>query len=79
MLQSQIKQGRGDKKYWHNLEVTHNPRSNDRYIEIKDVNPGKKGMSYVRKYYRKDKHKIKGFKYKKYTISKDDEKRFENT
>ena len=54
----------GDKKNWHNLEVTHSPRKRDRYIEIDDLNSNVKGKAFVRKYYRKDKHKLKGFKYK---------------
>ena len=49
----------GDKKNWHNLEVTHNPTSNGRYIRIDNINPMECGFSFIRKYIRKDKHKIK--------------------
>lgn len=28
----------GDKQNWHNLEATHSPRKQDRYIEKDDVN-----------------------------------------
>ena len=59
----------GDKKNWHNLEVTHSPRKRDRYIEIDDLNSNVKGKAFVRKYYRKDKHKLKGFRYKDYKLS----------
>ena len=59
----------GDKKNWHNLEVTHSPRKHDRYIEIDDLNTNVKGKAFVRKYYRKDKHKLKGFRYKDYKLS----------
>ena len=59
----------GDKQNWHNLEVTHSPRKQDRYIEIDDLNPNIKGVAFVRKYYRKDKHKLKGFRYKDYRLS----------
>ena len=59
----------GDKKNWHNLEVTHSPRKSDRYIEIDDLNPHVTGKAYVRKYYRKDKHKLRGFIYKDYKLT----------
>lgn len=63
----------GDRKSWHNLEVTHSPRKNDRYIEIDDLNPHIKGKAFVRKYYRKDKHKLKGFRYRDYKVSNSSE------
>ena len=59
----------GDRKNWHNLEVTHSPRKKDRYIEIDDLNPRVNGKAFVRKYYRRDKHKLKGFRYKDYKLS----------
>lgn len=65
----------GDRKKWHNLEVTHSPRKSDRYIEIDDLNPRVRGKAFVRKYYRKDKHKLKGFRYKDYKLSDSSEKK----
>lgn len=65
----------GDRKYWHNLEVTHSPLKNERYIEIDNINSTDGRQSYIRKYYRKDKHKLKGFVYKKFKLSKDSELR----
>lgn len=65
----------GDKKNWHNLEVTHSPTSKGRYIEIDNINPKEGGYSYVRKYYRKDKHKIKSFRYKKYRLTNTSERK----
>ena len=65
----------GDKKRWHNLEVTHHPTLAGRYIEIDDLNPNVKGMAFVRKYYRKDKHKVKGFRYKDYMLSYSSERK----
>ena len=59
----------GDKKRWHNLEVTHHPTSTGRYIEIDDLNPNVQGKAFIRKYYRKDRHKVKGFRYKDYKLS----------
>ena len=59
----------GDKKRWHNLEITHNPTSNGRYIEIDNINPSESGSSYVRKFIRKDKHKIKSYWYKKFRLT----------
>lgn len=65
----------GDAKRWHNLEVTHYPTSDGRYIEIDNVNPQEKGFSYVRKFVRKDKHKIKSFRYKKLYLTDDSERK----
>ena len=59
----------GDKKRWHNLEITHSPINGQKYIEIGSLIPSGKRKSFVRKYYRKDKHKLKGFKYKNYRLS----------
>ena len=68
----------GDKEFWHNLEVTHSPRKNDRYIEVDELNPNKVGKSYIRKYCRRDKHKFKGFYYSKYKVSKKSEKKIKS-
>ena len=65
----------GDKKKWHNLEVTHSPVCGQKYIEIDSLIPSDKKKSFVRKYYRKDKHKLKGFRYKNYKLSKRSEYR----
>lgn len=65
----------GDKKYWHNLEVTHSPSQNERYFEVENTNSKDKRKSYVRKYYRKDKHKLKGFWYKNFKLSRESENR----
>lgn len=59
----------GDKKHWHNLEITHNPTTDGRYIEIDNIDPGETNSSYVRKYVREDKHKIKSYRYKKYYLT----------
>lgn len=59
----------GDKRNWHNLEVTHSPCRNNRYIEIDDLNPNVKGKAFVRKYCRKDKHKFKSFRYRDYKLT----------
>ena len=64
----------GDKKRWHNLEITHSPTNDGRYIEIDNPNPKDKKKSYVRKYYRQDIHKAKGYKYKNYVITQQSEK-----
>ena len=64
----------GDKKRWHNLEVTHRPTQNHSYIMVIDPSPKGKSYVYVRKYVRLDKHKIKGFLYKKYRLDKKSEK-----
>ena len=63
----------GDKKHWHNLEVTHSPARNERYFEIVNLNSRDARKTYVRKYYRKDKHKLKGFRYKNFKLSKKSE------
>ena len=63
----------GDKKRWHNLEVTHSPCKNERYLEIDNVNSIDKRKTYVRKYYRKDRHKLKGFRYKNFKMSSESE------
>ena len=63
----------GDKKNWHNLEVTHSPTRPNRYIEIDSLLPKRKDKSYVRMYVRKDKHKVKGFQYRDYRVSKKSE------
>ena len=62
-----------DKKTCHNLEITHNPLKNKRYIEVDNINNTDRRKSYVRKYCRKDKHKLKGFHYKKFCLSRDSE------
>ena len=59
----------GDKKYWHNLEVSHHLLKNERYIEVFNVGSKDGRKSYIRKYYRKDKHKLKGFWYKNFKLS----------
>ena len=59
----------GDKYFWHNLELTHHPVKKHSFIEIDDPNPNSFGVAYVRRYIRKDKHKCKGFRYKKYKVS----------
>ena len=59
----------GDKKYWHNLEVTHSPLRNERYLEIERIDSKDSRKSYARKYYRKDKHKLKSFLYKNFKLS----------
>ena len=59
----------GDKRNWHNLEVTHHPTSTGRYLEIDNINPKEGGSSYVRKFVRKDKHKIKSYRYKKFRLT----------
>ena len=63
----------GDSKYWHNLEVTHNPAKNERYLEVDNANFKDRRKSHVRKYYRKDKHKLKGFYYRNFKLSGESE------
>ena len=63
----------GDKKNRHNLEITHSHLKNERYIEVDNTNSIDGRKSYVRKYYRKDKHKLKGFWYKNFKLSKESE------
>lgn len=65
----------GDKKYWHNLEVTHHPTSSGRYIEIDNIDPLESDLSYLRKFVRKDKHKIKSYRYKRYRLTKNAERK----
>lgn len=59
----------GDRKNWHNLEITHSPINGQKYIEIDSLNPFDNKKSFVRKYYRRDQHKLKGFRYKNYRLS----------
>ena len=51
-----------DKTKWENLEMTHHPRTDDKYIEIVCISNRKESTSYVRKYIRKDKYGVKGRK-----------------
>ena len=65
----------GDKKNWHNLEITHSPVKKERYLVVININSTDNRKIYIRKYYRKDKHKLKGFRYKNFKLSQDSEKR----
>ena len=64
-----------DGSIWKNLEKTHSPTKNGRYIELKD-NPNKldNKKSYVRKYIRNDKIKSRGKQLINFTISYRDKK-----
>ena len=68
----------GDKTKWHNLELTHSPSKKQRYIPITNNNTKDPHQSYVRKYYRKDKHKLKGSMYKNFKLSKESENKIKN-
>ena len=63
---------------WKNLEVTSNPTSSDRYIELK-INPsGSEKKAFVRKYIRNDSIKTRGQLLKKYHLSEEDLLEIEN-
>ena len=68
-----------DNKIWKNLEVTHKPSSNQRYIEL-DVNPNPfdTDKSYVRRYVRKDSLGIRGYQYKNFSLSDSDKIKIDN-
>ena len=58
-----------DKNVWENLEMTHHPRSKDRYIDIICVNSNGSSKSYARKYIRSDKKGAKSKKPKKQKLT----------
>lgn len=68
-----------DKKRWYNLPMSHE-KPKDSYIKVNDPHPqaNKKAHSYVRKYVRKDKTGVKGFKYDKYEFSSKSESKIKN-
>lgn len=67
-----------DEKTWDNLELTHNPTKNNRYIELKQ-NPNKNNpkKAYVRKYLRKDPIRTRGELLSKFNLSEEDLKQIE--
>ena len=70
----------GDKQYWHNIPISHTKFKNDTFIIVNDPHPNasKNTINYVRKYIRKDKHKIKGRLYKRYRFNKKSETLIKN-
>ena len=58
-----------DKTIWENLEMTHHPKNNDRYIDIVCLSSNGSSKSYVRKYIRHDKKGVKSKKPKKQKLT----------
>ena len=65
-----------NRRYWWNMPMTHSRPTKDTSLEIDDPHPkAKKGSkSYIRRYIRKDKRKIRGHRYRDYVLSKESEK-----
>ena len=62
-----------NKKKWKNLEMTSNPTSNGRYIELKvNPNPNRIGKAFVRKYVRNDPIRTRGDLLRKYNLTEED-------
>ncbi len=64
-----------DKKHWFNMSFSHTKSKNDSCLVIHDPHPNaiKGSVVYARRYIRKDKKGVKGFKYKKYRLDKESE------
>ena len=52
-----------EKEIWENMAMTHHPTKNDSYIDIVIISPNGLSKSYVRKYIRKDKRRVRGKPY----------------
>ena len=64
-----------DKRIWENLEMTHHPKTNDRYIVVICINTKGSSQSYVRKYVRHDNKGVKSKQAMKQSLSNDSEER----
>lgn len=64
-----------DKTKWHNMPMSHSKPKHLSYIKINDPHPYAKtgNKTFVRKYIRKDKKGVRGFLYKDYRLSIEDE------
>ena len=67
-----------DKEKWENLEMTHNPSGNNKYIDIECITPKGPSNSYVRKYVRKDRHRVKGKLHKNTKLDYNSESKVKN-
>ena len=61
-----------NRRYWWNMPITHSKPTKDTSLEIDDPHPKAKtgSKTYVRRYIRKDKRKVKGHPYREYILSK---------
>ena len=66
-----------DKRYWHNIPVTHSKPKNDASLVINDPHPKaqKVSVAFARRFVRKDKCGVKGFKYRQYRMNRESELR----
>ena len=64
-----------EKTIWENMEMTHHPTKNHSYIDIVTVSPNGSSNSYVRKYVRKDKLRIKGKRLYRVSLDNSSEKK----
>lgn len=67
-----------DKEKWENLEMTHNPSGDNKYIDIVCITPKGPSKSYVRKYVRKDRHRVKGKLHKNTKLDYNSESKVKN-
>ena len=57
-----------EKIIWENMEMTHHPTAKHSYIDVVTVSPNGSSKSYVRKYIRKDKPRIRGKRYRRVSL-----------
>lgn len=62
-----------EKTIWENMEMTHHPTSNHSYIDIVTVSPNGSSKTYVRKYIRKDKPRIRGKRLRRVSLDNNSE------
>ena len=67
-----------DAEKWDNMEMTHHPTRNHSYIDIVTVSPNGSSKSYVRKYVRKDKYRIKGKRLHRVSLDDSSEKKIKS-
>ena len=67
-----------EKEIWENMELTHHPTRNHSYIEIVTTSPNGSSKSYVRKYIRKDKLRIKGKKMRRISLDNSSENKIKS-
>ncbi len=67
-----------EKEIWENMELTHHPTDNDSYIDIITITRDGLSQSYVRKYIRKDKQRVKGRRFKRIQLDNTSEEKVKN-
>ena len=67
-----------EKEIWENMVMTHHPTKNDSYIDIVIVSPNRLSKSYVRKYIRKDKKRVRGKPYPRLKLDDSSESDIKN-